>query len=192
MFEFHNVLLTSEDKIKALSPIDPNMAGEMIYSSLQTAQDMCLEPVIGTALLHKLQELIGTGEIGNAENINYKYLLDHYIQKFLIARTVADLIPNISVKIANIGTVKANDEKLNNISEEEMNALQDRYTNQADFYGKAMCDYLKNHSEDYPELKSYDGEGFAPVLYSSATTGVWLGGARNPEFKIKSPRRCGR
>lgn len=187
MFEYHNVLLTSEDKIKALSPIDPNMAGEMIYASLQTAQDMCLEPVIGTALLRKLQTLIGTGDIREASNIDYKYLLDHYIQKYLIARTIADLIPNISVKIANIGTVKANDEKLTNISEEEMNALTDRYTNQADFYGKSLCEYLKKHSDEYPEIDGYDGEGFPATLYSSATTGVWLGGAQKPTFKINRP-----
>ena len=190
MFNYHNVLLTSEDKIKKVAPIDPNMAGEMIYAALQTAQDMCLEPVIGTALLRRLQELVGTGEIANEENANYKYLLDNYIHKYLTARTTADLIPNISVKIANIGTVKAGDEKLTNISEDEMDALQDRFTNQADFYGTSLCDYLKRHADDYAELNAYDGEGFPPVLYSSATTGVWLGGARNPQIKITNRKKC--
>ncbi len=190
MFNYHNVLLTSEDKIKEVAPIDPNLAGEMIYAALQTAQDMCLEPVIGTAMLRRLQELVGTGEIANEENVNYKYLLDHYIRKYLTARTIADLIPNISVKIANIGTVKAGDEKLTNIPEDEMDALQDKFTNQADFYGKSLCDYLKRHADDYAELNAYDGEGFPPVLYSSATTGVWLGGARNPQFKITSRKIC--
>ena len=190
MFKYHNVLLTSEDKVKEISPIDPNLAGENLYKALQTAQDMCLEPVIGTALLRRLQELVGTGEIANEENANYKYLLDNYIWKYLAARTVEDLIPSISIKIANIGTVKANDEKLTNISEDEMDALQDRATNIADFYGKSMCDFLKCHSEDYAELNAYDGEGLPPVLYSSATTGVWLGGARNPQMRIINRKKC--
>ena len=105
----------------------------------------------------------------------YKELLDNYIANFLIYQTLANLIPEISTKITNMGLVVSNDEHVQNVTQGERDLVMGQYQKYADAYCKMMQDFLKENRDSFPELNCCG----APTLDSSAETGLWLGGIRS-------------
>ena len=116
-----------------------------------------------------------SGEIRNENYAMYKELLDNYIANFLIYQTLANLIPEISTKITNMGLVTSSDEHLQNVTQGERDLVMGQYQKYADAYCKMMQDFLKENRDSFPELNCCG----APNLDSSAETGLWLGGTRS-------------
>ena len=104
----------------------------------------------------------------------YKELLDNYIANFLIYQTLANLIPEISTKITNMGLVTSNDEHVQNVTQGERDLVMGQYQKYADAYCKMMQDFLKENRDSFPELNCCG----STTLDSSADTGLWLGGTR--------------
>lgn len=77
------VLLISEATLKKYTLINDNVDGMYILPAIQSAQDVDLDTIIGTALNTKLQELVKTGDIVSEEYSAYKLLLDDYITPYM-------------------------------------------------------------------------------------------------------------
>ena len=117
------------------------------------------------------------------ENIAYKDLLDDYIEPYMVERVIADLIPIVGSKIANLGIFKSQDEYASTVSAGEVDRLQYLHITKADFYAKRMQHYLKVHREAYPELECCGcGADVKPNLESAEDCGLWLGGPRARRF----------
>lgn len=183
-----DILLVGEDAIKSNTSLNDNLWGAYLLPSIQYAQENGLCSIIGECLFDKLCELVSGDTIGDVENVAYKDLLDVYVQPYLINKTIAELIPTITVKIANAGTVLTNDEHISNISQKDMELLRNSYTERSDFYAKRMQEFLKNNENAFPELNCGCGN-MQPNLDSSANSvGIYLGGLRG---KILSSDGCG-
>ena len=115
-----------------------------------------------------------SGEIRNENYVMYKELLDNYIANFLIYQTLANLVPEISTKITNMGLVVSNDEHVQNVTQGERDLVMGQYQKYADAYCKMMQDFLKENRDSFPELNCCG----STTLDSSADTGLWLGGTR--------------
>ena len=76
---YNNILLISEQTLKADSLINDNVDNQYILPAITLAQDTGLQPLIGTKLFQKLQKLVNDSEIGLAANAIYKTLLDDYV-----------------------------------------------------------------------------------------------------------------
>lgn len=105
-----NILLISEDTLKTYSHLNENIWGKSLTPAIITAQDIYLQKFLGSCLYKKVLELVKSGEIRNENYVMYKKLLDDYIANFLIYQTLANLIPEISTKITNMGLVTSSDE----------------------------------------------------------------------------------
>ena len=90
---YTDILLTSEDIIKTYTNLNDNTSGEYIQPAMYMAQKNDLEGVLGTPLVRKLQELVATDMIEEAEYEKYKELLDDYITDFLAYATIVRIIP---------------------------------------------------------------------------------------------------
>ena len=176
----NNILLISEKLIKQNTEISDNLYGSYLLPAIRTSQDIYLKPIIGANLFNTIIALVGSGEIVETENVNYKHLLDNYIQPYLLERVVADLIPIISSKIANVGTVLASDEHLVNLSVADAEKLQHLHIIKADAYCREMQEYLLANADLFPELDECACNAISANLNSAASTGIWLGGERNP------------
>ena len=173
------VLLLSEDTLRTYSEISENVYGKSLLPAIKTAQDIYLQGYIGSCLYEKLLTIVGDGSIVAPENIAYKDLLDNFIEPYMIERVIADLIPVVGSKIANLGIFKTRDEYADNVSAGEVDRLQYLHVTKADFYAKRMQNYLKAHKEAYPELDCCGcGADVKPNLDSSEDCGIWLGGFR--------------
>ena len=79
-----NTFLISEAQIRNYTDIDNNIDSAVIKNGIREAQDIKLQPIIGTLLYEKLTSLVDAGTISDAANADYKTLLDSYIQNMLI------------------------------------------------------------------------------------------------------------
>lgn len=180
----NKTLLTSEKYIKGITPIDENMAGSYLLDAVLVAQEEDLQTVIGTALLRKLQSLVEDGTIAETDNAAYKELLDDYIQPYLAYASVVRILPVVDVKLVNMGVMRAYDEKLTNVQDTEK--VADWFVNRADFRRLVLIKWLRSNRSLFPELKNNCGcfsADFNSVLYSAASSSIFLGGSRNPDRK---------
>lgn len=173
-----NILLISEDTLKTHSHLNDNVWGKSLTPAIITAQDIYLQKFLGSCLYKRVLELVENGEIRNKNYEIYKELLDNYITNFLIYQTLANLIPEISTKITNMGLVVSNDEHVQNVTQGERDLVMGQYQKYADAYCKMMQDFLKSNRNSFPELDCCDCGGIAPTLDSSASSQLFLGGAR--------------
>lgn len=177
--EYRDILLTSEDDIKTYSSVNDNVSGDYLLTAIAIAQRTGLEGIIGTALVNKIQELIGTDNIDKSEYKHYKTLLDEYISDYLIYQSIVELIPIVSFKINNIGATKTDDEKNSLVTFNEVFKLKDYYEDKADYFAMRLQRFLIDNYSDYPELNNTAIKNIKANLNSAASCNIWLGGARN-------------
>lgn len=173
----NNILLISEDYIKTNTNLTDNVDGKYVLPAIRNAQELYLSPIIGQCLYGKLLQLVADGTIAETENEPYKTLIDDYIMPYLAYQTIVNLIPEVSTKITNFGTVISNDEHLTNVATEDRALVMGQYQSYADGYLKKLQNYLKDNKDNYPELEC-GGCKDGAELNSAASTGLWLGGVR--------------
>ena len=74
MNDYTNVLLTSENRIKALSPLSDSLSGKYLLPTIKIVQDVELRMTIGDCLLNALLQMVGDGSIKDEEHMAYKDL----------------------------------------------------------------------------------------------------------------------
>ena len=187
------ILLISEDKVKTLSNLDSNVFGKWLMPAIREAQDINLQSIIGSCLYNHLLSLVESGEIMSHSNELYKDLLDNQIRDFLVYQTLVNIVPLINVNMANMGTVVSNDEHIQTLSQGNIDLVRNYYQSKADFYQKRLQDYLCCNQEFFPELNECGCNcTIKPNLKSNTnSTGLWLGGLRNPRKKTANDGCCG-
>lgn len=171
------VLLTSETFIKQVSSISDNIAGKYIRPAIREAQDVKFRAVVGDTLLAKLKELVDTGDIEELGYIDYRHLLDR-AQYFIAYSAIIEIAQKVTFKVANAGVVKTADENMQVADQPDLARMQAYYQAKADSCCLDLQNYILNNWRDYPELTEGDYHRIRATLYSAATCGIFLGGAR--------------
>lgn len=167
------VLLISEQYIKTNSIINNNVDGMYLCPAIETAQDMGLQPLIGTKLYNKIMDLVEDSSISGATD--YKLLLDEYILPYLLNKVTADIQLPLSFKMRNQGVIQQTGENTYIPSMKDVQYMVQHYQNQADFYGNRMTDYLRANRSKYPEYCSIDSCADMPSNGGAYNTGIYLG-----------------
>lgn len=171
------VLLISVEGVKDILPINDNIDGDYIRPAIEMAQDFYLEETIGTSLTDKLKSLVVESK-GKPIAEPYKELLDK-IAKMLSHYACSYIIENVATKIANAGVMRTEDEKMYSLSQSEIDLMAKREIKRGDAYRGRLQRYLIANYDKYSELKEYKSVAdLRKQLCSSATSGLWLGGAR--------------
>lgn len=172
-----NIYLVSADFVRGESNIDDNLQNKYLMPAIRETQDADLTEVLGCKLVHKLCELVDSGEITDEANEKYKNLLDN-CQYFMAYSAIAKLILITSVKISNFGADTAKDEHIYTLSLKDLYTIKDEYTIKADYYKGRLQAFLRENYNDYPELKGSGCNCIQPELHSKASTSIFLGGRR--------------
>ena len=178
------ILLTSEAFVKEASSISDNIANKYLRPSIREAQDVQFRGIVGDTLLAKLKALVDDGSIHQGSNAHYKALLDR-AQYFIAYVAIVELTHKVDYKIANAGVVKTPDEKVETAQQPDLSEVREYYQAKADSACLDLQNFILNNIADYPELGDGDYHRVYANLYSSATSGIFLGGARG-----KGPQRC--
>lgn len=166
------VYLISENEIKGASVLADNCDGTYLNSAIETAQLQHLMPLLGTQLYNRICNDITNGTL----NEDYKFLLDDYIQPFMIQQVLSDIIIPLSYKLRNAGTVQNSDDRMNQSSKSEIDYLQQFYADKAAFFANRLFDFLIQEKSTYKEFctcKKY--ADMHSNLNAGYRTGIYLG-----------------
>lgn len=151
---YPNVILVSPSKIKQLTSVNGNVEESDMFTAALNAQNTDLQPVIGSRLLWKLQELVATGQLSLEENMHYKVLLDQYVQPFLCVMSALKLVPTVQFKMRNKGLVTTSDDKVTNSSWYEMKSFMELLRTESTTYANLLKEFLTKNWSLFPELTS--------------------------------------
>lgn len=146
------VLLINRADIMRLSGVSGSIDIDKILPHVNTAQDIHIEPIIGSKLLNKCKTLIADGEIADVGNEAYKTLVYDYITPALVNLTMWDAMPYIQYTIANGGVFQHNSDNSSSPIDDSVNQLIHRFKDKAAEYVRRLSEYLCGHSESFPEL----------------------------------------
>ena len=176
------ILLLSESTIKARTPLEDNVSGKIILPAIRFAQEQGLREIIGSNLLDKLKDLVEAGTIEG----DYRDLLQR-CQDYLCYKALTEICTLTAVKISGAGLQQVSDERMNPISISDSYSVQSWYQNKADYCARLLQNYLVKNYTKFPELSTGQYLDIRSNLYSSATSGLFLGGRRGSRSN-KYPR----
>lgn len=143
-----NILLISDSMIKERTVIHGNIDPKLIYPDIKVAQDMYIQPILGSALYDKLQTDISNSQLTG----DYKILLDEFIVDCLIYYVLADLPTSISFQFWNKGVIRKGGDNNEIPSMSDLIDISNKYKNRAEFYADRLIKYLKqNAPAKFPE-----------------------------------------
>jgi hypothetical protein len=155
-----NVLLVSEKKLKSFTNINKNVDIDAIRAEIGIAQDLHLQPLIGTRFYtHLLNQVSLTGNTFNSDELE---LVDDYIAPFLIQVSYFEMIPHLHYRTMNRGIVQGEMESATSVDIETMKYLRSIQKQRSDFYKMRLQDYLitgkgQNKFPDYLTYSTIDG-----------------------------------
>lgn len=181
MTNYSNVLLTSENRIKSISPLSDNLAGKYLLPTIKIVQDVELTDAIGKCLVQSLQEKIAEKTLD--ENEAYKDLLNIYIQPYLTYMVLSNLTDILANKLVNAGVMQVDDTHQVNSYRTDKNDLKLYYLRQADSYKRILQEFLLQNSEAFPELTECECNRIRDNLHSAYSGGIWLGWSRGKMYR---------
>jgi hypothetical protein len=167
-----NVLFISEQTLKDRSLLQDNVDPKLIKPTIKQAQDMYIEPILGTGLYRELQDQIA----GNDLTDENKLLLDYYITDCIFWYVASEMVMSLGYKLTNKNVLKKTSENSETSSISELFDLMSYYKNKAEWYAQRITDFLCEHVLDYP-LYNNPGSG-SDIIHpngTSYTTGLFLG-----------------
>jgi hypothetical protein len=133
-------LLISETKLKNFTSINRNVDMDLLKSSISDAQDLDLQPILGTKFYdHLLNSVNATGNTFTADE---KVLVDDYISKYLIEAAYFHALPNIQFRVMNRAVVQGDAENASHVDIETFKYLRSIQKQKSDFYLMRLQDYL--------------------------------------------------
>lgn len=178
------ILLTSEDFVKSVTSVSANLAGKFLLPSIREAQDVKLRGILGDDLLATLEHAVQVKHITTP----YQHLLDR-CQYFLAYSAIVEVMDKVSYKISNFGVGKSTDENLQVASQDEIAKQKFYYQSKADSCALDLQNWLLQNKEDYPDLTECQCNKISAHLHTSASCGIFLGGARGKVIGGKCCRR---
>jgi len=135
-----NKLLISENKLKAFTNTNKNVDIDAIRAEIGIAQDIHLQPLLGTKFYDQLLNQISvTGNTFNADELT---LVNDYIAPYLIQTAYFEMIPHLHYRTMNRGIVQGEMESATAVDIETMKYLRGIQFQRANFYKMRLQDYL--------------------------------------------------
>lgn len=158
------VLFISESNLVDRSDILTSTFSKPIANSIFQMQQAKILPVIGTDLYNKIQDLIVNGTISDPGNEHYLAILTQYIQPALVSFVTADLLPRINYKISSQGVITQTNETGAPVDLTTIQFLQERYSNEGQWFMTQLRNYMMEFMNEIPELKSPTAGDFRTIL----------------------------
>ena len=150
-----DVFLISEAKLREFTDMDNNVDTALIKNAIREAQDIPLQQCIGTLLYNKILNLVETGNITQSQYSDYKYILDAYIQDFLLYAAYWYALDSIYLRARNNGLLVPNGGENSIASDRSLyNVKKQTVENKMNYYNDRLTNYIIEEQATYPELNS--------------------------------------
>lgn len=147
-------LFIGETVYKALSPLSGTLDYDYVRPHVICAQDMRIQPILGSKLFWSLQEKIEDNSLSEDEQL----LIDDYITKCMVWWVTYDSALYLLVKLSNSGITQKSTAEEVGISFSDARILKAESKGKAEFYTQRLIDFLE--LGNYPDYNiEEDNEG---------------------------------
>jgi len=179
------IILVSEQKLKAFTAIHENVQAADLAPHIESAQDIYLQGVVGTALLDALKANILAGTL----TTDQKTLLDDYISPMLMQYAFYQALPFMKYKVVDKGVVSGTSETSSQTTLDELQYLRQGILDTAEFYQERLRSHLVNNSSTYPEDSQWQAGEMAADRQPDYFSGLVVPHAKY-KYKYWCPDDC--
>lgn len=176
-----NILFISPALIKSRTGISDAIDDKQIKPQIKIAQDIFIQPALGSTLYIRLQEGVEADNLTASETT----LINNYVTDALVWFTVAQLPMALGYQFFSKGVLQKTAEESNTPSRPDLELLSNHYKQNAEFYKQRLINYLRENYSLYIEYMQ-TGTGFDVIFPETRayTSPVWLGVNSNlPDFR---------
>jgi len=184
-------LLISEAKIKAFTDLNESVDDSLIVNAIREAQDISIQPIIGTKLYNVIIEKIDNNSISGS----YQTLLDDYIQPALTYASLYNITENVYVRTRNNGLLTpTGGENSQNVDKTMYDTKRQSIFNKQQFYSDTLSRYLNEKYNLFPELgqntelyqfvPDYGSQYRSPIVMQRNVRSIYLNLARQAGLPI--------
>ena len=184
-------LLISEAKIRAFSDLNESVDDALMVNGIREAQDIAIQPIIGTKLYNTLIEKIDNNSVSGS----YQTLVDDYIQPALVYASLYNITEAVMVRTRNNGLLTpTGGENSVNVDRSMYDAKRQNIFNKQQFYADQLSRYLTENLALYPELgqntllyqfvPDYGSQYRSPIVMQRNTRAVYMNLARQAGLPI--------
>lgn len=144
-------LLISEEAVRNFTDINTAVDSALLRNNIRVAGDYWLQNTIGTLLYRK----IITEVVANTLVNPYKFLLEEYIQDFLLYAAYYETLESIYIRPRNNGLLKATGgENSTDVDFTLYNTKRQSVKQKMDYYNTKLTEYLIEEEVLFPELNA--------------------------------------
>lgn len=176
-----NVLFIDENLIKSRTGISDAIDGKQIKPQIKVAQDMYIQPALGSTLYLRLQSGIEAANLSVSE----KTLINSFITDSLVWYTMSLLPIALGYQFFSKGVLQKTSEESQTPTRADLETISSQYKQTAEFYKQRLIDYLRENYSLYAEYFT-PGSGLDVIFPETKayTCPVYLGDA--PERGVKA------
>lgn len=186
MSNMSDVLFISETKLKSFTALDSNVRPENLIPYIIEAQDIYLQPVLGTRFYKGLKSRIAAGT-RTQDEID---LTNEYIAPMILNFALYQALPFLKYRLVEKGVLSPQSETSQTATLDEMRYLRNGIKNTAEFYQQRLVEFFIDNPNLFPEYQDPGVNGMYPNKNQAYTTGLVIpGGYGCGQFKnrIKDP-----
>ena len=183
--------LISEAKVRAFSDINESVDDSLMVNAIREAQDIVMQPIMGTKLYNTLIEKIDNNSLSGS----YQTLVDDYIQPALIYASLYNITENVYVRTRNNGLLTpTGGENSVNVDKTMYDTKRQSISNKQQFYSDQLSRYLNEKYNLFPELgentelyqfiPDYASQYRSPIVMQRNTRAVYLNLAQRSGLPI--------
>ena len=151
-------LLVSEQRLKQWTNLDQNVRMDDITPSIIQAQDLYIQPLLGTKFYDRLK----SGIINSNLTTNENNFLKNYVGPTLLQYAYYILIPQLKYKMVEKGVMSGTSEDATAASLDEIKWIRQDALDKAEFYAKRLIKYLFDEPGMFPEYTNPGTDGMMP------------------------------
>lgn len=173
------VLFVSEERLKNYSGLDENIRVQDITPYILIAQDIYLQPLLGSSFYMDLKSRLVAEDELLEEEIE---LIEDYISKMLIQYSVYMILPHIKYKIVQKGILNGFSEDSTSTTLEELKYLRQSTLDTAEFFAARLVKHLKDYPNRFPKYQNAGSKGMKPDRSTPYFSGLVMGGKSDCNF----------
>lgn len=173
----YNILFINEQLIKSRTGISDAIDGKQLKPQIKLAQDMYVQPALGSTLYLRLQSGIEADNLNSDETV----LLNLYVTDCLLWYTMSLLPFALGYQFFSKGVLQKTAEDSDTPSRSDLELISAQYKSTAEFYKQRLINYLKENYSLYSEYFS-PGSGLDVIFpeVKAYTCPIYLGGSYTP------------
>ena len=174
-----NIIFITESLFKERTGASNSIDGKQLFPMIKVAQDMHIQPALGSKLYKRLQDGIDANNL----TANEELLIDDYVTDALVWYTMSMLPMTMGFQLFSKGFLQKFSEESNAPSRADLELIEQKYQSMAEFYKTRLIRYLQENYVLYFEYFNY-GSGFDVIFpeQKAYTSPIYLGEylERNP------------